>query len=116
MPHAANNQRITDGDMSADIEGSKVNTERISLASFHFISTGGGSPTGTLYIRASNKENPDESVAADWVNLGGSLAITADVGNVITVAPNAYRWLQPFWDFTSGTGSLQCFYSGKTHG
>ena len=101
---------ITDGDMSADIEGPWLDMLNLTKCSFGF-TWSGTSPVGAVTVEASN--DPDHSDATA-VTLSSSLTVGEDTGtHLADLTEWSARYIRLKYTFTSGTGTAQAWATAK---
>lgn len=105
---------ITAGDMSADVTSSVVEIKGINDLAVQLIFT--GSPTGTFYIQSS-VDYGINGASATWAAVTTSPATISASGSgsnhLISLEGYSFPWVRVFYDFSSGTGSLDAYISGK---
>lgn len=99
------NKLIENANMSASFQSDTINLTQKTGFSIHAIFT--GSPVGTLYIAVSiDNEN--------WILLADSEQAITEAGDVLyNVESSKYSLARLHYSFTSGSGSLDAFFSTK---
>lgn len=104
-------QVITDGDMSGDITSSVSTVEQVDQITYD-ISWTGSTPVGEIFVQYSNNNE-------SWNNLdfGTTIDISGNSGShKIDVQLITSKYMRLFYDFTSGTGTIQAHIKGSTKG
>ena len=111
-------QLFTDETMDQDLTSKAIDLQRLDRASIHLIFT--GTPTGEFEIQVSGdyELHADGSVknAGTWTPLTLSQSLSASGSGddiFIDLTSTGVPWIRVFYDFTSGTGSLNAFLSAK---
>ena len=101
----ASNRLITSADMSATFQSDEINLVQKGGFSIHAIFT--GSPVGSLYIAVSINNS-------DWIVLADSAQAISAAGDVFWNVDSAkYKLARLHYTATSGTGTLNAFFSTK---
>lgn len=96
---------ITNGDMSADITSDIVDLSKEILAGCQAVFT--GSPVGVINLQCSNDRLTWTDIADSSVNVNGASNVYWNVKNI------SFPHLRIFYDFTSGTGTLNAIITPK---
>lgn len=105
-------QILEDGYMGADAYSLVVDSQDTQCVAFQAIYT--GSPTGEFQVQGSINYDPIKQVGQwDEVDLNTTLSITAAGSMLVDVTNTAIPFLRLKYVFSSGTGTLQVFASGK---
>lgn len=84
--------------------------------------SGGGTPTGTFILQASNSDplipvtgvQSVDASAMTWTDVdGSSIAITTDGNKMWNASGVGYLWVRIKWTKTSGTGNAVATFNGK---
>lgn len=101
---------LTAADMSTDIEADWIDMSNLTKCSFSFVWSG-SSPSGTLYVQASN--DPDHSDAIN-VNLSNVLTVSGNSGtHLADITEWSSRYIRLFYSASSGTGTAEAWVIGK---
>ena len=99
---------VSAGDMSGDITSASFNVKNLNDIALQFIFT--GSPTGTFYVQASVNGTTWGSITTEPATISASGA----AGNhEIDLEGYSFPFIRVFYDFSSGTGSLNVYLSAK---
>lgn len=105
---------IADGVMGADITSVPQSMQRQDNCGFQLIWT--GTPTGVFVIQVSLDYQSGTNLGT-WSSLTLDPVPTAPSGSAgntyIALADVASPWIRVFYDFTSGAGTLQCWFAAK---
>lgn len=99
-------QLVTGGDMSGNITSPAMSIKMYDNISVQCTFT--GSPTGTFAVEVSNDNSNWTALASPPAAAAGSGATTR---GVYTSVPD--QWMRVKFVFSSGSGSLNVFVSGK---
>lgn len=101
-----NTQYITNGDMSGDVTSAAVDIGESRVIAVQLVWSG-TSPVGNAYIQGSYN-------GTDWASVTAGAAVSGNTGSLIINYPDpGFRYARIFFDFTSGTGTLQGYMSSK---
>jgi len=105
---------ISSGAMTGNITSTVVDIRGISHIGVQFIFT--GTPTGTFTIECSNDYGENGS-SATWEPITTSPATISASGSagdhLISLNSIPFGWLRAVYTFSSGTGTLNCYITGK---
>lgn len=111
-------QIVSSASMVGNINSNGVDLQQLNLESISAVYT--GAPVGSIKIQVSNDivpvapgSNPSANVV-NWSDYTGSPSAVSAAGNVtynLTFA--GYRWVRLVYTFTSGTGTLNVYFTGK---
>lgn len=90
--------------MGASFSGSSVDLAEVDNYAVHIIWT--GAPVGNLQVEASNDNS--NFVAVDTTAAGGGAG-----QRIYNVAGAGYRYVRVSYTFTSGSGTVTAYISGK---
>ena len=98
---------ISSGDMSGNIESLPIEVSKCDTWAAQFVFS--GSPTGTLKVLASNVKN------GSYDSLPGGEKPISTVGSFTFnhALFAGYKWIKCAYESDSGSGSLDCFVTGK---
>lgn len=106
MGFKINNKKIIEaGDMSADVLSEVIDARPIYTLGLY--AKWSGTPTGSLKFQGSAN-------GVDWFDLETATALAGSAGEA-TLSLDGTPWLyvRAFYDFTSGTGSLDVWLNSK---
>ncbi len=102
-------QIITDGDLSADITSDTIKAQSLDKVNF-FVSWTGSSPSGSLIVQGTVDGSNWEDVGVTEPTISGA----SGTGFVIVGSDKTcWKEMRLFWDFTSGTGTVQAWVHAK---
>lgn len=109
-------QIVEAGDMSADITSENTHVMSMDNVMYH-LEWSGAAPVGTVYIQALLGKDPRDP-NAKWVNLEDlAFALSGNNGlQQIKLEKISFPFCRLFFDFTSGTGTLNAWVMGKGAG
>jgi len=99
---------VSAGNMSADIISASFNVKNINDIGMQLVFT--GSPTGSFFVQASVDGNTWGSITTSPASIS---AAGAGGNHEIDLEGYSFPYIRLFYDFTSGTGSLNVYISGK---
>ena len=111
-------QVVSSGDMSGNLTSTPINIQMLDDVGVMFVAS--GSPTGTFTAEVSTNRtvNADgsEKTAGDWADYPFTSAAAAS-GSAINIFRNmatlSAPWIRFKYTFTSGTGTLNAYITGK---
>jgi hypothetical protein len=108
----AQKKLVVNGSMSSDVSSEWVLIDQ--LAGFALQCVYSGTPNGTLSVLVSCDPvaSPDDVVNFDTL-ASSSVAISASGVTTYNVNNQYYKWFKVYFDYTSGSGSLNVAYNGK---
>lgn len=99
---------ISSGDMSGNVESNPVEVSRCDTWAAQFVYS--GTPTGTLKVVASNvKDGSYDDLPGGAKPLSGS-AGTYTFNHALFAG---YKWIKCVYESDSGSGTLDCYVTGK---
>lgn len=114
-------QLITNGDMSGDITSAVTNIQYLDNIGIQL--NGSGLPIGVIRVQVSADYDVNASGVVtnpgNWINmvLSPTPQFTGSADQIyIDIVPTSAPWIRVFYDFTSGTGSLNGFITAKMIG
>jgi hypothetical protein len=115
-------QGVVNGDMSATFNGPAHDVRGVDNIGAEFVWT--GTPTGTLKLQASSDPPTDNSSGppanVTWNDVPASMATfpSQPAGGpsscIVPVLNFPWAWLRVVYTRTSGTGTLQAYFNGKS--
>lgn len=118
-------QLMTDGNMASSLSSIGIDLNQTVMYSIQAVFS--GSPVGTLKLQISNDIVPVAPVAGNpvgsnpaanvvnWTDYTGSSTAVSAAGNFVwNVFDVGYRWVRVVYTRSSGTGTLNITYSGKS--
>lgn len=116
---------MTDGNMASSLSSIGIDLNQTVMYSIQAVFS--GSPVGTLKLQISNDIVPVAPVAGNpvgsnpaanvvnWTDYTGSSTAVSAAGNFVwNVFDVGYRWVRVVYTRSSGTGTLNITYSGKS--
>lgn len=111
------NDEVLSGDVSADIEGERIDARFVYQISFQAVAT--DSPSGTLKIEVSNDEGLIEGEAINWSPApedDSEVTISTAGTFLIPKMDVSYRWIRAFWDADPSPGTGTIVVRAKSNG
>lgn len=106
-----NKPSILNAAMTGNIDGIAIKIQGCLYVGAQVIWTGGTTPIGTARIQVSN----DNQVT--WTVFGGTVSVTGASGSgtiaAFTDVFNVFEFIRAQYIFTSGSGTLSIYISGK---
>ena len=102
---------IVDGNLGADITSDEIKSENLDKLNV-FVSWTGSSPVGSLIVQGSVD-------GSTWSDIGVTEpTITGASGSGFVICDSSkvcWKRMRLFWDFTSGTGTVQAWIHAQTY-
>lgn len=116
-----NNSMASAVSMGASVTSSVADLKNIGPTSVQFIWYTGSTPVGEMKLQGSNQVFNSATSVASWTDLStsiyaGSVALSGNSGSYMYNISNAgFRWLRAIYTRTSGSGTLDINFSGKSN-
>lgn len=102
--------------MTADITSEVIHAEYLDMLDFVVAWSSGSSPVGVFKVQGANELEAKDRVWRDISGDGNPSASGVSGEHILHIHEIQFKWYRVFYDFTSGSGTLNAWAKGTTRG